>query len=80
MAIELEPPFAAIALWTPDGVNQIETIDGPAVARTQVLAYLNGGNFSPDGISNLQDAGSQVADIDALAYLYAGTRDAAYVG
>ncbi len=69
-----------IAMWTPDGINQIENPDGPAVIRTVVLAYLNDGNFSPDGISNLHDAGVRVADIDALAFLYAETTDAAYVG
>ncbi len=33
-----------------------------------------------DGISNAQDVGVRVAEIDALAYLYAETTDATYVG
>ena len=68
-----------IAMWTPDGVNQVEQIDSPAFARTQVLAYLNGGNFSPDGVSIVQNAG-QVMSIDTLAFLYAEITDASSVG
>ncbi len=70
----------AIVMCTPDGVNQIENVDGPAVARTQVLAYLNRGNHSPDGVSNLQGDIGHGLDMDNLAYLYAETSDPAYVG
>ncbi len=55
-----------IAMWTPDGVNQIDTVDGPATARQQILAYLNGGNHSPDGVSNLQSNGQGGAIISVL--------------
>ncbi len=50
----------AIAMFSPDGINQVPVVEGPKVVRKQVLAYLNGGNFSPDGASNLQDRGRQV--------------------
>ena len=43
-----------VASFTPDGVNQIESVE-VTIARPQVLAYLNDGNHSPDGVSNLQD-------------------------
>ena len=69
-----------IAMWTPDGVNQIETVDGPATARQQVLAYLNGGNHSPDGVSNLQINGQGDASVRTLAYYYAGLTDPSQVG
>ena len=69
-----------IAMFTPDGVNQIETVDGPATARQQVLAYLNGGNHSPDGVSNLQDEAQGDASVPTLAYYYAGKTDASQVG
>ena len=69
-----------IAMFTPDGVNQVETPDGPATARQQVLAYLNGGNHSPDGVSNLQDEAQGDASVPTLAYYYAGKTDASQVG
>ena len=69
-----------IAMFSPDGVNQIEVVDGPRIVRNQVLAYLNGGNFSPDGVSNLQDQGQVRNGLSDLAYLYMEISDAAYVG
>jgi len=68
-----------IARFTPDGVNQVETPDGPAIVRAQVLAYLNGGNHSPDGVSNLQNNGRD-ASAPTLAYLYAENREPSQVG
>ena len=69
-----------IARFTPDGVNQVETPEGPAIVRQQVLAYMNGGNHSPDGVSNLQINGQGDASVQTLAYYYAGLTDPSQVG
>ncbi|MCH8911681.1 MAG: hypothetical protein IH867_13220, partial [Chloroflexi bacterium] len=69
-----------IARFTPDGVNQVETPEGPAIAQQQVLAYMNGGNHSPDGVSNLQINGQGDASVQTLAYYYAGLTDPSQVG
>jgi hypothetical protein len=57
-------PGQVVATFTPDGVNQVENV-GATIARPQVLAYLNGGNHSPDGVSNLQSNG-QVSPVIAM--------------
>ncbi|NQW16992.1 MAG: hypothetical protein HQ478_05835, partial [Chloroflexi bacterium] len=43
----------AVVMWTPDGVNQISPVGNPVVAQSVVMGYMNGGNYSPDGVSNI---------------------------
>lgn len=71
---------SVIAHFTPDGVNQVENVDGPIVVRAQVLAYMNGGNYSPDGVSVIGNPARDSSDITNLAYYYAATSDPSYVG
>ncbi len=69
----------SIAMFTPDGVNQIGQVE-TQVSRAQVLAYLNGGNYSPDGVNNVQAGSVGINGFTDVVIRYSENSNAAYVG